>query len=50
MVGICPQDHYSSQEDLIRILKIGNEALVRQEGLVRHDELNGQDENYSWRR
>jgi len=29
MPGICSQDHYSSREGIVRILKLANEALVR---------------------
>ena len=31
MPGIYSQDHYGSQEGMVRILKMANEALVREE-------------------
>ena len=40
MPGICSQDQYGSREGMVRILKMANEALVRQEWHVMCGQLS----------
>jgi len=40
MPGIYSQNHYNSLEGIMRILKMANEAPVREEWLLKHGQLS----------